>query len=108
MPISAPTYTPTSKPTVTPTSTPTGKATATATPTTKSRGCPGGCTEYPTWCEKQPPIKGNISFDSGEKIYHVPGQKYYEATEINPRYDERWFCTEDEAKAAGWRRARTD
>jgi hypothetical protein len=25
-------------------------------------------------------IKGNISVNTGERIYHVPGQKYYWAT----------------------------
>lgn len=41
-------------------------------------------------------IKGNISA-SGEKIYHVPGQKYYRATRINRSRGERWFCSEEEA-----------
>lgn len=50
-------------------------------------------------------IKGNISFGSGEKIYHMPGQKYYESTVIDLEYGERWFCTETEALNAGWRRA---
>ncbi len=47
-------------------------------------------------------IKGNIS-SSGEKIYHVPGGSYYDKTSIDTSKGERWFCTEDEAKAAGWR-----
>ncbi|MEO8758705.1 MAG: hypothetical protein ABI398_13255 [Devosia sp.] len=50
-------------------------------------------------------IKGNISINSGERIYHVPGQAYYDATIITPTKGERWFCTEAEARAAGWRRA---
>lgn len=50
-------------------------------------------------------IKGNISINSREKIFHVPGQEYYVATKISPQYGERWFCTEDEARAAGWRKA---
>lgn len=49
-------------------------------------------------------IKGNIS-SSGEKIYHVPGQRDYAKTEIDESKGERWFATEDEAKAAGWRKA---
>jgi len=52
-----------------------------------------------------PVIKGNISFNSGEKIYHMPGGEFYEATEINTQDGERWFCTEAEAVAAGWRRS---
>lgn len=51
-------------------------------------------------------IKGNISIDTGEAIYHVPGQKYYEQTVIDERYGELWFCTEDEALAAGWRKSK--
>ena len=49
-------------------------------------------------------IKGNIS-GSGQ-IYHMPGQKFYDDTRISPARGERWFCTEAEARAAGWRRAR--
>ena len=52
-------------------------------------------------------IKGNISIQSREHIYHVPGQEYYEETKIYPQYGERWFCSEAEARAAGWRRARS-
>jgi endonuclease YncB( thermonuclease family) len=51
-------------------------------------------------------IKGNISHRSGERIYHVPGGKWYEGTTINESRGERWFCTEAEARAAGWRASR--
>lgn len=50
-------------------------------------------------------IKGNISAD-GERIYHVPGQKYYSVTVINQAKGERWFCSEAEAVSAGWRRSK--
>lgn len=50
-------------------------------------------------------IKGNIS-TSGEKIYHTPGQQYYDKTVIDTSRGERWFCTEDEAIAAGWRKSK--
>ncbi len=50
-------------------------------------------------------IKGNIG-RSGARIYHMPGQADYARTVINPRDGERWFCTEAEARAAGWRKAR--
>jgi endonuclease YncB( thermonuclease family) len=49
-------------------------------------------------------IKGNIS-QSG-RIYHLPGQRDYQRTKISERKGERWFCTEDQARDAGWRRAR--
>ncbi|WP_292570386.1 hypothetical protein [Mesorhizobium sp.] len=51
-------------------------------------------------------IKGNISYNTGEKIYHVPGQEYYSETRISLLKGERWFCSEAEARAAGWRKAR--
>jgi len=49
-------------------------------------------------------IKGNIN-RSGERIYHVPGQKWYSRTRIDESFGERWFCTEKEAREAGWRKA---
>jgi len=51
------------------------------------------------------PIKGNISIDSGKKLYHLPGMEDYEMTNIEPVHGERWFCTEAEAKASGWQKA---
>ena len=50
-------------------------------------------------------IKGNIAFESGEKIYHVKGQTYYDDTKIDLEYGERWFCSEQEAISAGWRKS---
>jgi endonuclease YncB( thermonuclease family) len=50
-------------------------------------------------------IKGNIN-TSGDRIYHVPGGRFYEQTAITPSRGERMFCSEQEAKAAGWRRSR--
>ena len=55
---------------------------------------PSGCT-----------IKGNISV-GGQRIYHLPGSRDYERTRIDDRAGERMFCSEDEAKAAGWRASR--
>jgi endonuclease YncB( thermonuclease family) len=50
------------------------------------------------------PIKGNINA-KGERIYHMPGDRYYGPTRINESKGERWFCSEDEARSAGWRRS---
>lgn len=44
-----------------------------------------------------PDIKGNIN-SRGERIYHVPGSRHYDRT-----IAEVWFCTEEEAVAAGFR-----
>lgn len=49
-------------------------------------------------------IKGNIS-DNG-RIYHSPGQDWYDRTRIDQSRGERWFCSAQEAEAAGWRAAR--
>lgn len=49
-------------------------------------------------------IKGNIG-GKGGRIYHLPGQADYAATRINEKKGERWFCSEAEARAAGFRRA---
>ena len=50
-------------------------------------------------------IKGNVN-TRGERIYHVPGQEYYDETRISASHGERWFCSEEEAREAGWRRAK--
>jgi hypothetical protein len=50
-------------------------------------------------------IKGNIN-QRGEHIFHVPGQEYYLATQINPDRGERWFCSQWESWWAGWRKAK--
>ena len=48
------------------------------------------------------PIKGNINRKQ-EHIYHVPWSKDYGRTRVNVAKGERWFCSEEEAVAAGWR-----
>ncbi|HEY8766410.1 MAG TPA: thermonuclease family protein [Dehalococcoidia bacterium] len=55
---------------------------------------------------QQPVIKGNIS-SSAERIYHVPGQQFYNQTQIDEASGERWFCTEQEAMDAGWRKSKS-
>jgi hypothetical protein len=50
-------------------------------------------------------IKGNIN-RKGDHIYHAPGRSSYGATKINESKGERWFCSEEEAIAAGWRAPR--
>jgi hypothetical protein len=41
-------------------------------------------------------IKGNIS-RSGERIYHLPGGRWYDRTKITTAKGERWFCSDAEA-----------
>ena len=47
-------------------------------------------------------IKGNIN-SKGERIYHAPWSRSYGRTRVSENKGERWFCTEAEALAAGWR-----
>jgi endonuclease YncB( thermonuclease family) len=54
---------------------------------------------------RQCTIKGNIS-RKGARIYHRPGQRDYERTRISESKGERWFCSEAEAQAAGWKPAK--
>ncbi|WP_240544023.1 thermonuclease family protein [Bradyrhizobium canariense] len=49
-------------------------------------------------------VKGNIN-RKGERIFHSPGQLNYSKINMNKGLGERWFCTETEAEAAGWRKA---
>lgn len=57
---------------------------------TASQQAPDGC-----------PIKGNISRNG--QIYHAPWSPWYKRTKINLKKGERWFCSEADAVAAGWR-----
>lgn len=53
-------------------------------------------------------IKGNIDFDEGNrKTYHLPGCRQYKTAIIREDLGERWFCTEAEAKKAGYVKAKT-
>lgn len=69
------------------------------TPVTTSANNTSAAVDPPGSCV----IKGNIS--SGGKIYHLPGCGSYNNTIIVESDGERWFCTEEEAIAAGWRKA---
>jgi endonuclease YncB( thermonuclease family) len=48
-------------------------------------------------------IKGNITRNG--HIYHMPWSPWYGRTKVEPARGERWFCSETEAVAAGWRPA---
>jgi endonuclease YncB( thermonuclease family) len=50
-------------------------------------------------------IKGNVN-RNGERIYHMENQKFYSRIKIDKGGGRRWFCTPEEAEAAGWRKAR--
>lgn len=48
-------------------------------------------------------IKGNAK--GGQKTYHLPGCNNYDQTIIDESYGDQWFCTEEEAKGAGFTKA---
>ena len=95
-----------------PRSNPTGAASATgASPAPSSpsgteqpgaSSCPQGCERPPAGCQ----IKGNINLKTGDRVYHLPGQMHYDNVTIEPERGEKWFCSEDEALANGWKRAK--
>ena len=53
------------------------------------RDAPDGC-----------PIKGNVKADAG--IYTLPWAQGYERVRMSGKGD-RWFCSESEAREAGWK-----
>lgn len=58
--------------------------------TAASAGQPPGCT-----------IKGNVTRFG--RIYHTPASPWYARIVVDESQGRRWFCTEGEAIAAGWR-----
>ena len=54
------------------------------------RAAPDGC-----------PIKGQVSGEG--RVYVLPWTAAYDRVKIRAGRGDRWFCSEDEARAAGWR-----
>ena len=48
-------------------------------------------------------IKGNVTAHG--HIYHMPWSPWYGKVKVDAAKGERWFCSESEAMAAGWRPA---
>jgi micrococcal nuclease len=65
----------------------------------------GAAAARPSSAASSPPgtcaIKGNISRNG--RVYHLPSSASYTRTTIDESKGERWFCSEQEALAAGWR-----
>lgn len=49
-------------------------------------------------------VKGNLDRND-KRYYHLPGFKYYDSTAVNLDHGDRWFCSEEEAQKAGFKRA---
>lgn len=69
-----------------------------------ARPLPGIAAASPEPARKGCAIKGNINM-KGERLYHLPGGRGYDRVVIDTTRGERWFCSEREAVAAGWRRS---
>ncbi len=52
-------------------------------------------------------IKGNIDKNSTRRNYYFPGCAQYDYTIVELDLGEGWFCTEKQAKAAGYTRSKT-
>lgn len=52
-----------------------------------------------------PVIKGYILSNTGEKVYYIPGSQGYKRARIDESKGMKYFCTEKDAEAAGWRKA---
>jgi endonuclease YncB( thermonuclease family) len=61
---------------------------------TAEQAAPAGCA-----------IKGNVTKHG--RIYHMPWSPWYAQIKMDPSKGKRWFCSEAEAVAAGWRPAHT-
>lgn len=47
-------------------------------------------------------IKGNIDPASYDKFYHLQSCRHYDEIVLNTAFGDGWFCSEDEAKKAGF------
>ena len=54
----------------------------------------------------EPVIKGNIDQNTGTRVYYVPGSLLYSTIQVDEALGDRWLCTEAEAIAGGWDRAK--
>ncbi len=67
---------------------------------TAKKGIFGACQSTTNTKNPDCAIKGNI--DRTRKTYHVPGCTQYPFTVVEEDIGEQWFCTEKEARAAGY------
>ena len=51
-------------------------------------------------------IKGNVDTKTGDRVFHVPGDFFYGTTVVEESKGDLWFCTENEATAAGWTKSK--
>jgi endonuclease YncB( thermonuclease family) len=61
-----------------------------------------GCTQGTNPKDKKCNIKGNMRSGYKDRFYRYPGCGQYETTLVQLHLGDRWFCSEKEAKAAGF------
>lgn len=66
----------------------------------------GLCTQETNPINPACSIKANVA-SHGRPTYHFPGCQTYATTKLELHHGDRWFCTENEAKKAGFRKAQT-
>ncbi len=64
------------------------------------------CTQQTNPSRPQCIIKANIT-RNGVPTYHLPGCNSYITTDVQLHHGDRWFCTEAQARKAGFRKAKT-
>jgi hypothetical protein len=79
-----------------PPSLPTATPAPTATPRTRN-----GVAARESGCE----IKA-IVLPNGDRVYYIPGWQGYDRLVVNVAQGGRWFCNEDDVRAAGFRAPR--
>lgn len=65
------------------------------------------CTQWKNTEKPACVIKGNNPGTTGNKTYHLPGCQSYTITAVQLYLGDQWFCTEKEAREAGYTRAVT-
>lgn len=60
------------------------------------------CTQFRNPEKPECDIKGNINVKDGSRLYHFPGCARYKEVSVDLYRGDQWFCTEAEARAAGF------
>ncbi|GIZ51238.1 ribonuclease T2 family protein [Noviherbaspirillum aridicola] len=74
-------------------------------PTSCPGASPAGRPEARTEADASCRIKGNVNRRAGTRLYFTPAHPDYASVKINTADGERCFATEEDARAAGWRKA---
>lgn len=68
----------------------------------EKRGIYGKCQSMTNTKNPKCTIKGNIDRFTDTRIYHTPGCAQYKTTLVEEDIGESWFCTEAQARKAGY------